>query len=155
MTTARTDAGIAGSSGNRDMTIRRLSAALAVGGACVVLSACGGGSDKPAYCSSVTDFKEALSGLTNVKIAQNGVSSLTAAVDKVESSGKTLVSDAKDEFATETTALSGSLTALGATAKQLTDPQTAKAGLVAIPEEIQAVKASFDGLANAVKTKCD
>lgn len=135
--------------------IRRLPSTLALGGVCAVLAACGGGSDKPAYCSSVTAFKEDVSALTSVQIAQNGVSSLTAAVDRVESSGRKLVAEAKSEFKTETTALNGSITALAATTKQLGDPQTQKAALVAVPAEIQAVKASFDGLSNAVKSKCD
>src|SRR3954466_9321896 len=75
---------------SRGVDTHRLSATLAVGAACVVLGACGG-SDKPAYCSDVSDFKDAVSELTNVQIAQNGLSSLTAAVDKVKTSGKELV----------------------------------------------------------------
>jgi hypothetical protein len=133
----------------------RLSATLAVGAACVLLAACGGGGDKPAYCSDVSDFKDAVSELTNVQVAQNGLSSLTAAVEKVKTSGKELVASAKSEFSAETTALNGSITALGATASQLTDPQTAKAALVAVPSQIQAVKASFDALSSAVESKCD
>ena len=135
------------------MTVRTLSATLAVG-AVAALSACGG-SDKPAYCSDVSDFKDAVSELTNVQVVENGVSELTAAVDKVETSGQTLVSSAKSEFAPQTSALEGSLTALSATSKQLANPQTAKAALAAVPAEVQAVKTSFDALSNSVKTKCD
>ena len=135
------------------MNVRTLSATLAVG-AVAALSACGS-SDKPAYCSDVSDFKNAVSDLTNVQVTQNGVSELTAAVDKVETSGQTLVSSAKSEFAPQTSALEGSLTALSATSKQLANPQTAKAALAAVPAEVQAVKTSFDALSNSVKTKCD
>jgi hypothetical protein len=139
---------------SRSVNTHRLFATLAAIAACVVLGACGGG-DKPAYCSDVNDFKDAVSELTNVQIAQNGLSALTAAVDKVEASGKKLVASAKSEFSTEATALGSSITALGATASQLTDPQAAKAALIAVPAQIQAVKASFDALSDAVKSKCD
>jgi hypothetical protein len=135
------------------MNVRTLSATLAVG-ACAALSACGG-SDKPAYCSDVSDFKDAVSELTNVQVTKDGVSELTTAVDKVETSGQTLVSSAKSEFAPQTSALKDSLTALSATSKQLANPQTAKAALAAVPTEVKAVKTSFDALSNAAKSKCD
>jgi O-acetylhomoserine/O-acetylserine sulfhydrylase-like pyridoxal-dependent enzyme len=119
-----------------------------------VLSACGG-SDKPAYCTDVDNFKDAVSGLTDVQITENGISALTAAVDKVESAGKTLVASAKSEFGAQASALSASLTALGATAQQLKDPSSRTAALAAIPAEATAVKSSFDALSSAVKDKCD
>ena len=136
------------------MIIRRLSATIAVAGTCIALVACGG-SEKPAYCKAVTDFKDSVSALTDVQVTENGVSSLAAAVSKVQSSGKTLVSEAKSAFGTEATALDASLTALGATARQLADPNTAKAALLVVPTQISAVKTSFDALSNAVKSKCD
>ncbi len=136
------------------MIIHRLSAAFAVAATCVVLGACGG-DDKPAYCSSVNNFKDSVSGLTDLQIGQNAVSDLTAQVDKIKSSGTQLVADAKSDFPSETTALSGSITALTATAQQLGDSQTQKAALLALPGEIQAVKSSYDALSSAVKSKCD
>jgi hypothetical protein len=138
----------------RGVGASRLAATLAVGAACAALSACGGG-DKPAYCSSVNDFKDSVSGLTNLQIAQNGVSAVTTQVNKIKSSGQQLVADAKSDFPSETTALSGSITALAATAQQLGDTQTQKAALLALPGEIQAVKSSYDALSSAVKSKCD
>jgi hypothetical protein len=134
--------------------LRRLLPAGAVALACALVAGCGG-SDKPAYCSDVDNFKDAVSGLTSVQVGQNGVSSLTAAVDKVESAGKTLVSSAKSEFSSQTSALSASLTALGATAKQLSDPSSRQAALAAVPAEVLAVKTSFQTLSTAVKDKCD
>jgi hypothetical protein len=136
------------------MISQRFFATLAVGGACAVLSACGGG-DKPAYCSSVDDFKDSVSALTDLQVGENAVSDLTAAVKEIETSGKQLVADAKSEFGSEATALNGSITALGATAEQLADPQTRRAAIVAVPAQIQSVKSSFDTLSSAVKSKCD
>jgi hypothetical protein len=144
----------AASGESRGVIAHRFSATLAVGAACVVLGACGG-SDKPAYCSSVTNFKDSVSSLTDLQIAQNGLSELSGAVQKIEDSGRQLVADAKSDFPTETTALSGSITALAATAKQLGDSQTQKAALLAMPGQIQAVKSSYDALSSAVKSKCD
>src|SRR6476469_9671302 len=118
---------------------RKAIATLAVAGM-AALSACGGGSSKPAYCSDVTNLKDAVSGLTNVKIAQNGVSALKTQVDKVVSSAEKLVADAKSNFPSETAALNSSVTALKTTAQQLTDPATQKAALPAVPAEIVALK---------------
>src|SRR3954452_7572968 len=133
---------------------RKAIATLAVAGM-TALAACGGGGSKPAYCSDVTDLKDAVSGLTDVKIAQNGDSSLKPAIDKVVSSGEKLVADAKSDFPSQTTALNSSITALKTTAQQLADPATQKVALPALPAEIVAVKSAFDGLQSAVKSKCD
>jgi hypothetical protein len=138
------------------MKIRTLSAVLSVGGACAVLAACGSGSaDQAAYCSSVTDFKGAVSGLADVKLVENGVSSLTTAVDKVETSGKRLVSDAKSEFSSESDALGASITALTTTVDELQSSADKKAVIAAVPAEIKAVQESFNTLSSAVKSKCE
>lgn len=121
----------------------------------LALPGCGGGSSKPAYCSSLNDFKDAVSGLGNIKIAQNGVSSLTAAVGKVESSGTKLVADAKDAFPTEIAAVSQSLQALKASAGQLSDPAARSTAITQVPAEILAVKTSLTSLSSAAKSKCD
>jgi hypothetical protein len=135
------------------MTLRHLVPTLAVAG-CALLSACGG-SDKPAYCSDVDNFKDAVSGLTSVDVSQNGVSAISAAVDKVTTSGQTLVDSAKSEFGAQANALKASITALAATAQQLGDPSTQKAALAAIPAEAVAVNSAYQSLATAVKDKCD
>jgi hypothetical protein len=134
------------------MANRRILAAMAAAGV-LALPGCGG-SSKPAYCSSVNDFKDAVSGLASSKTVANGVSSLTAAVDKVETSGKQLVSDAKSAFPTQISALDQSLQALQTTAKQLSDPAARQTALTQVPAEILAVKSSFDSLSSAAKSKC-
>jgi hypothetical protein len=136
------------------MTARHLIPSLAVAGACAFLGACGGG-DKPAYCSDVDNFKDAVAGLKDVQITENGVSSLTAAVNKIKTSGQALVASAKDTFPGETSALNASLTALGATVQQLGDPSSQKAALRAIPAEAVAVNTAYKSLADAAKDKCD
>jgi hypothetical protein len=136
------------------MTARHLIPSLAVAGACAFLGACGG-DDKPAYCSDVDNFKDAVSGLTSPDIAANGVSGVTTAVNNVKTSGQALVASAKSAFPTQTSALNTSLTALSATAQQLGNSSTRQAALRAIPAEAIAVNSAYQSLATAAKDKCD
>jgi hypothetical protein len=127
---------------------------LAVAAIAVVMTACGG-SDKPAYCSSVSNFKDSVSALGQVNVGANGLSSLKTAVQKVQTSAQQVISDAKSDFPSETNALGTSISALGTTVKQLGDPQTQKAALTQLPGQIAAVNTAYSGLQNAVKSKCD
>jgi hypothetical protein len=136
------------------MRARQLIPTLAVAGACAFLGACGG-DDKPAYCSDVDNFKDAISGLTSPNVAENGVSGVTTAVNKVQTSGKALVESAKSTFPTQTSALNTSLTALGATVKQLGNSSTREAAVRAIPAQAIAVNSAYQSLATAAKDKCD
>jgi hypothetical protein len=126
---------------------------LAAAAAVALVGAGCGGSDKPAYCSNVNDFKTAVDDLGNVNVA-GGASSVKASVDKVESTGTAAVNSAKSDFPDETTALKSSLAALGATTKQLTDPATLKAALKQLPAEISAVQSSAKTFEDATKSKC-
>jgi hypothetical protein len=134
--------------------VKPLLSILAVAAIALVMTACGG-SSKPAYCSSVSDFKKDVSALGQVNVGANGLSSLTAAVQKVQTQGQKVVSDAKSNFPSETNALGTAISALGTTAKQLTDPQTRKAALIQLPGQIAGVNTAYSGLQNAVKSKCD
>ena len=133
-------------------TTRTRLATLAVAGACTFLGACGG-DDKPAYCSDVTDFKDAVSGLSEVQVTD--VNALTTAIEKVKTSGQTLVASAKSEYGAQASALQSSITALTSTANQLADPTSRRVALQAIPAEVTAVKGAFQSLSDSVKTKCD
>lgn len=136
------------------MTAQQLVPTLLAAGACAFLGSCGG-SDKPAYCSNIDNFKDAISGVTTADVAQNGVSALTTAVGKVQSTGQTLVASTKSEFPAQTSALSTSLTALSATVKQLGNSSTQQAAVRAIPAEAIAVKSAYDSLASATTDKCN
>ena len=118
----------------------------------LLVSGCGG-SSKPAYCSDKSDFNSAVNDLKNVKITDP--SSVQSAIQKVESTGKTLVSSAKSDFPTESSAISSSLSSLETTLKQLPNSSTTTAALKQLPAEIIATKSALDSFSSASKSKCD
>lgn len=113
-----------------------------------VLSGCG--SSKPAYCSDVTNFKNAVGGLTSV----TSPSGLATQVKKVASTGQAALSAVKTNFAPETSAVKSALAALENSTAQLASSSTRTAAIAALPGEAQAVVTAADNLANAAKPKC-
>jgi hypothetical protein len=120
-------------------------AALATAGA-GILAGCGG-SSKPAYCSDVTNFKNAVAQVKTTSSA----SALVSELKTVASTGQAAVSAVKTNFAPETTAVKNSLAALENSAKQLTSSSTRGAAITAIPSQVDAVRTAADNLDNAAK----
>jgi hypothetical protein len=135
-------------------TRQRLAAMIAAG---LLLGSVGGcGSDsKPGYCSDVSDFENAVTDLTQVNPVKEGTSGVKTAVQKVEDSGKAVVSSAKTDFPDQTSALDQSLRTLGETLKQLGDPDTAKQAIVQVPGQASAVKTAADDFKSATDSKCN
>jgi hypothetical protein len=109
-----------------------------------VLSGCGG-SSKPAFCSSLNDLKTSVTDLKNVDVIKNGTSSVTAALQKVQSNAKSVVSSAKSDFPTQTQAISSAVTTLETTIGELKSSPTQPSLIAALPGQVSA-------LANSVKT---
>jgi hypothetical protein len=118
-------------------------------GAAGVLTGCGGTS-KPAYCSDVTNFKNAAEQLTKV----SSPSGLVTQAGKVASTGLTALSAVKAGFAPETKAVKSSLAALENSVKQLSSSSSRASALAAIPGEAQALGTAAENLVNAAKPKC-
>jgi hypothetical protein len=128
-------------------TIRHSLAALM--GVAVLLAGCGG-SSKPAYCSDVTNFEDAVTQLKNV----SSPSALVSQTKKVVSSGQTAIKAVKTSFAPEADALKNSLTTLANSVKELSSSGTRASALQRIPAEKTAVVTAADNFANAAKPKC-
>jgi hypothetical protein len=118
-------------------------------GAAGVLTGCGGTS-KPAYCSDVTNFKNAAEQLTKV----SSPSGLVTQAGKVASTGQTALSAVKAGFARETKAVKSSLAALENSVKQLSSSSTRASAIAAIPGEAQTLGTAAENLVNAAKPKC-
>lgn len=121
--------------------------AIAVASA-LLLTACG--SSKPAYCSDVADFTNAIGQVKTV----TSLSALETQVKNVVSTGKKALSAVKTSFAPQASAVRSSLTALENSVKQLGSSSTRKSALAAIPAQASAVKAAAQSFADAAKPKC-
>jgi hypothetical protein len=135
-------------------TPQRVVAVIATGLLLGSVAGCGSDS-KPGYCSDVSDFETAVTDLTQVNPVKEGTSGVKSAVQKVEDTGKAVISSAKTDFPDQTSALDQSLNTLGATLKQLGDPATAKQAIVAVPGQASAVKTAADDFKSATDSKCN
>jgi ABC-type oligopeptide transport system substrate-binding subunit len=130
-----------------------ITALLAVALAAAALTACGG-SSKPGYCSDVSDFKSAVGDLKDVNLSKDGVDGFTSAAQKVETTGTALVSSAKSEFASETSALKSSLASMQTSISQLSSTSTAPDALKQLPLQAAAVGSAAKSLSDAASSKC-
>jgi hypothetical protein len=116
-----------------------------------LITGCGSSTPaKPAYCSEVTKFKNAVAKLTD----SGSPSAITSNVANVVSTGQAAVRAVKTAFTPQTTALEGSLSALEKSAQQLLSSGTRSAALQQIPGEVNAVKAAAGKFVDATHPKC-
>ena len=107
-----------------------LTLAVALAAAALVAAGCGG-SDKPAYCSNVSDLQQSVSDLKSVQPNSAIVSTLQTDLQKVQSNANAVVSSAKQDFPNQTSALESSVSSLSTSIKQLP----------AVPDASAAVRA--------------
>jgi len=115
----------------------------------VALTACGS-SSKPAYCSDVTNFKNAVEQLKNV----TSPSALVTQVEKVASTGRTALQAVTSGFAPQMAAVKSSLEALENSVKQLSSSGARVTALAAIPDDAKAVLTAGENLAKDAKSNC-
>jgi hypothetical protein len=119
----------------------------------VAVAAAGCGSSKPAYCSSVSSLKSSIKALPSTNVIKNGTSALKDAVNKVQTDATSAVSAAKNDFPSETSALTSSVSALETTVKQLVSSPSAAAG-IQVASEASAVKTAVENFSKATSSKC-
>lgn len=116
-----------------------------------LITACGSSSPaKPAYCSEVTKFKDALGKLKD----SGSPSALASNISSVVSTGQAAVSAVKTAFAPQATALKTSLQALATSGKELLSAGTRAAALQKLPNQITAVKTAGQAFINSAHPKC-
>lgn len=125
--------------------------------ACVVafallaLTGCGG-SSKPAYCSNRTSLENSVKGLKSVDL-KNGLGGLKSQLKTIQSDATALVSSAKTDFPTETSAVQTSVQTLTAAAKNLsTSPSVSQ--ITKIASDAAAVSTSVKSFVDATSSKC-
>jgi hypothetical protein len=127
--------------------------AVALPAASLAAAGCGG-SDKPEYCSKVSDLQQSVNDLKSVQPNSAVVSTLQTDLQKVQSDANAVVSSAKQDFPNQTTALESSVSTL-ATAINGLPPSPTPQQLVALVPQITSVGTAAQGLSSATRSACD
>jgi hypothetical protein len=137
----------------RGRTHARRASVVVCGTLAVAVAAGCGGSDTPGYCSARSNLQDSAKGLVSAA-SSGGVSGLQSQLTKIQDDAKTLVSDAKKDFPTETSAMESSINGLQSAVKALpSDPSAAQ--LTAIIAEASSVVTSVKSFYDATSSECD
>jgi hypothetical protein len=126
---------------------------LALAAAGLVFAGCGD-SDKPAYCSNVSDLQSSVDTLKGVQLESGVLSTLQTDLQNVQTNANAVVSSAKADFPSETSALESSVSSLAKTIGKLPSSPTAQQLAALIPKINSTVTAAQD-LQSATSSACD
>jgi hypothetical protein len=118
--------------------------------ALMLLAGCG----KPQYCSDRNELQQSIRDLRDVEVLQSGgVSQLRSQLQEVEANAQKVVSSAKGDFPSESSALQSSVSRLKGTVQQLPEsPSRQEVGQVAA--NVAGVATSFREFRSATESKC-
>ena len=116
-------------------------ALMALAAIAVVVTGCGS-SSKPEYCSNVSELEESVDELGNVQLESNSLATLEADLNKVQTNADAVVTSAKEDFPSETSALESSVSSLSDTINKLPPSPTTEQLLPLAPEISSTVKAA-------------
>ena len=123
--------------------------------AAVALVAAGcGGSDKPAYCSNVSDLQSSVDTLKSVELQSGVLSTLQTDLEAVRTNTDAVVSSAKADFPNETSALQSSVSRLATTIQKLPSSPTPQQLAPLVPKIDSTVTAAQD-FQSATSSACD
>ena len=135
-------------------TSGRRAALVAIAPFAVTVAIAGCGSDKPGYCSDRSELESSVRALDDGEVLrQGGVQDLRTKLQAVEADARALVSSAKGDFPSETSALETSVDGLKTAVQQLpSSPSPQEVALVAA--DAKAVVTSFQDFKGASNSKC-
>ena len=123
--------------------------------AAVALVAAGcGGSDKPAYWSKVSDLQSSVDTLKSVQLQSGVLSTLQTDLQAVRTNADAVVSSAKEDFPSETSALQSSVSRLATTIQKLPSSPTPQQLAPLVPKIDSTVTAAQD-FQSATSSACD
>jgi hypothetical protein len=122
--------------------------------ATALLAAGCGSSDKPDYCSNVSDLQQSVDLLKDVPPEAGALSNLKTDLQAVQTDANAVVSSAKQDFPNETSALKSSVASLSSAIEQFASSPTAK-NLAAVTPEIDSTVTAAKNLSSATKSACD
>jgi len=129
----------------------RVGAMCLIAAGLVGLAGCGG-SSKPAYCSDRSSLESSVKGLTSLD-ASSGISGLKAQLNTIQSDATKLVSSAKSDFPSQTSAIKSSVAALQSAVKALpSHPSATELGTVATAAA--SVVSSVKSFTDATSSQC-
>jgi hypothetical protein len=127
---------------------------LALAAAALVAAGCGG-SDKPGYCSDVSDLQQSVDDLKNVDLSQSdALSTVETDLKKVKSNADAVVSSAKEDFPSETSALKSAVASVSTTIDGLPSSPTEQQ-LAPLAQELDSVATAAKDLKSATTSACD
>ena len=126
---------------------------LALAAAASLTSGCGD-SDKPDYCSNVSDLQQSVDDLKNVQLESGALSTLQTDFQEVQTDANAVVSSAKQDFPSQTSALKSSVSSLSSAIERLPSSPTAQE-LGALVPEISSTVTAAENLSSATKSACD
>jgi hypothetical protein len=118
----------------------------------VVVALAGCGSSKPAYCSDRSNLESSIKDLPSVT-SSGGISGLTSQLTTIKGDATALVSSAKSDFPTETTAVKSSVDALDSAVKALPSSPSAT-DIAAVAADAASVVSSVKSFSDSSKSKC-
>jgi hypothetical protein len=128
---------------------------LAVAAATATLVAAGcGGSSKPAYCSDVSALQSSVDDLKSVQLQSGALTTLQTDLQTVQTNANAVVSSAKQDFPSQTSALQSSVSSLSKTIKGLPSSPTPQQ-LLPLAPEIKSVVTAAQDLSSATSSACD
>jgi hypothetical protein len=128
-----------------------LAATLGVAGA-LAIAGCGG-SSKPGYCSSRSDLESSVKAIGDVNLTQSGLQNLKSQLQQVEANATKVVTSAKGDFPSETSAISTSVSSLKSAIQALpSSPSVQQVAQVA--GDAKTVVNSVSSFTKATDSKC-
>ena len=129
----------------------RTAVAAAAVGTVIAIAGCGS-SSKPAYCSDRTNLENSVKNLPS-EASSSGVSGLKSQIHTIVTDANAVVSSAKSDFPSQTSAIKTSVDALQSAVKAL--PASPSASQIAgIAGEAASVVSSVNSFTEASKSKC-
>jgi hypothetical protein len=117
----------------------------------VGLAGCGG-SSKPAYCSARADLENSINGVSSLS-PSSSVSALQAQFQKVKTDANKVVTEAKGDFPTQTSAIKSSVDGLTSAVNALTANPSASQ-IATVISSASNVVSSVKSFVDASSSKC-
>ncbi len=128
----------------------RVAVAMVAAVALIALAGCG--SSKPSYCSDRTNLENSIKNLPSVT-SSSGISGLKTQITTIQSDATSLVSAAKSDFPTQTSAVKSSVDALQSALKALPSSPSATQ-IAALAADASSVVSSVKSFVDTSKSKC-
>jgi len=126
---------------------------VALAAAALVAAGCGG-DDQPEYCSNVSDLQQSVDDLKGLQLESGALSALQTDVQNVQGNVNAVVSSAKQDFPSETSALESSVSSLSTSIEQL-PPSPTPQTTAAVARTVNSVVTAAQGLESATSSACD